>query len=90
MAGFNNPVMIVLNLITGAIWVAAIVDIIRTPQGDWDSGGRKVLAVVVTGGLSVICFGVYLPVAPAVWFFDWRTKEKWGHHPGRSKEQAST
>lgn len=80
---FDSPVMITLNVLTGLIWLAAVVDIIRTPKGDWDNG-RKVLAALLVGGLSVFCFGLYLPVAPAVWFFDWRTKEKWGHHPGRS------
>ena len=89
IADLSNPVTIVLNLITGTIWLAAIVDIIRTPKEDWDSG-RKVLAVVVIGGLATIAFGIYLPVAPAVWFFDWRTKAKWGHHPGSSKEPTPT
>ena len=80
---WSSPLLIGLNLVTMAVWLLAMIDIARTPKGDWD-GGRKLVAMIVIGGMSVGCLGLFIPAAPLVWFFDWRTKEKWGHFPGRS------
>jgi hypothetical protein len=83
----DTPLLIGVNLAAGAIWLAAIVDIVRTPKADWDAG-YKTLAVVLVAGL-VTAWVVYVPLAPAVWFLDWRSKERWGHHPGRAVAPAA-
>lgn len=77
-------ILLVLSLPSTVFWIASMVSVVRSPKGDWDSAGRKVIAFLVVLGLGANV-GIFVPVGALVWWFDWRTKEKWGHYPGRAR-----
>ena len=68
MARFDNPLFIVVNVVGGLVWLAAVVDVLRTKTEEWGSTGRKAFSVLVVVGLSLFVKGVYIPVAPLLWF----------------------
>ncbi|HEY4377599.1 MAG TPA: hypothetical protein VGM93_10585 [Acidimicrobiales bacterium] len=74
---FGNPVQIVLNILAIGAWIAAVVDLRRTPRG-W-KGRRRIMFVVVC--LGVFLGGVYVPVGPAFWFID---RRKYQGHAARA------
>ena len=68
-ARWDDPVHIVLNLLSVAFLAVVLLHIVRAPA-DWLGGSRWAKAgwAVVAVGLTSVINGVYLPVGPAIAF----------------------
>lgn len=59
-----EPLLILVLLVGLAVWVWAIVDVVRRPTGEWESAGQNqvvwILVIVLLGPLGVV---LYLAIA---------------------------
>lgn len=55
------------NLTAFAVWLYAVVNVIRTPLADFGSSGVKTLWCIATFILGIFPYGFYVPIGPVAW-----------------------
>jgi hypothetical protein len=69
MLRWDRTTQILWNLVTVALWVAALITALRTPKAQFVAlGWGKYSVTFWTIALALTVDGSYVPIGPAIWF----------------------
>lgn len=78
---WSSPSYVAINVLATVLWVAALVDLVRSPRGDWYNRRGAVLMVLVVAFLSLYVAGFFIPIGAVGWFGWWRQHGGLGRLP---------
>lgn len=81
---WSSPTYVVINGLATVVWVAALVDLVRSPRGEWYTRRGAVIMVFVVAFLSLYVAGAFVPIGAIGWFGWWRRLGGLGRVPRRS------
>lgn len=68
----DSPLYAIVNIIILVMWVAAAVDVYKTPRRHWVSSRAKLYTALMVSIPYPVVAGVFVPIMPTVWFLRWR------------------
>lgn len=78
---WSDPLHLVANVLATTLWVAALVDLVRSPRGEWYNRRGAALMVLAVMFVSLYVAGFFIPVGAIGWFGWWRRHGGLGRLP---------
>lgn len=72
LVDWSSPPHIAFNALATILWLAALIDLARSPRQDGYNRRGAVLMVLAVAGLSLYIGGVFIPLGAVGWFGWWR------------------
>ena len=78
---WSDPVHVVVNVLASIVWIAALIDLIRLPRGNWYTRRGAVLMGLAVACVNAFIAGFLIPIGAIGWFGWWRKHGGLGRLP---------